>query len=97
MRIDVSDLQPHRCALPDGARARSRAAEPAASQAPDIVSVSEDARLLAAARAALRDAPDVREHAVEQARARLSTGAAAYAGRDLARAIIVAATSAAKG
>lgn len=97
MRIDVSGLQPHRPALPSGARAPSHGAEPAASQARDGVSASECARLLAAGQAALRDAPEVREHAVEQARARLSAGVAAYEGRDLAQAIIAAVTSAAKG
>ena len=97
MRIDVSGLQPQRCRLPSGARAPSHGAEPAPSQARDSVSVSERARLLAAGQAALRDAPELRDRAVERARARLSAGAAAYDGRDLAQAIIAAVTSAAKG
>ena len=89
MRIDVSGLSPNRCAAHRSETATGRSGAVAVRDSDgDSVTVSARARLLAASRAALQETPEVRGSVVDEARARLLKGAAAYDGQSIARAMI---------
>ncbi len=89
MRIDVGGLSPNHRATQSGTGATGRpGAQPLRESGGDSVTVSARARLLAAGQAALQDAPEVRSSVVDEARARLRSGAAVYDGQSIARAMI---------
>ncbi|NLO05592.1 MAG: hypothetical protein GX131_07145 [candidate division WS1 bacterium] len=94
MRIDASGLHPGRSSVESAIAAR-RAHGVGARQeaAPDEVSVSSHARLMALAQAALEAEPQVREPVVERAREQLAGGGADDSGETIARAMIDSITS----